>query len=120
MCQTFYTNLYDKDDKCSKGTWIKNLKQLHLVPQISEDEYIDLDAPLTLEELKYILEKCAKNKSPGNDGLTQEFYAFFWETISQVLYESYLESIKRGKLSTSQRQNIISLLEKSGKDTNQF
>ena len=59
--QTFYTNLYDKDDKCSTGTWIKNLKQLHLVPQISEDEYIDLDAPLTLEELKYILEKCAKN-----------------------------------------------------------
>ena len=87
-----------------------------MIPQISENEATILDAPLTLAELKEILEKCAKNKSPGNDGLTQEFYSYFWEVICQTLYESYLESIKKGKLSTSQRQNIISLLEKAGKD----
>ena len=57
-----------------------------------------------------------QNKSPGNDGLTQEFYLHYWETICHTLYASYLESIKKGKLSTSQRQNIISLLEKAGKD----
>ncbi len=56
----------------------------------------------------------------GNDGLIQEFYSFFWETISHLLFESYTESIKKGKLSTSQRQNIISLLEKSGKDKTQI
>ena len=79
-------------------------------------EIAKLDAPLTLTDLKETLLKCAKNKSPGNDGLTQEFYEYFWETISQPLYDSYTESIKKGKLSTSQRQNIISLLEKTGKD----
>ena len=112
----FYSNLYDKNDKCKTGDWIKNLRQKGLIPQLSEVEVVNLDAPLTLTELKETLLKCAKNKSPGNDGLTQEFYSYFWETISQPLYESYAESMKRGKLSTSQRQNIISLLEKAGKD----
>ena len=41
---------------------------------------------------------------------------YYWETICHTLYASYLESIKKGKLSTSQRQNIISLLEKARKD----
>ena len=112
----FYSNLYSKNENCKTGGWIQNLKQNGLIPQISENEATSLDAPLTLAELKEILEKCAKNKSPGNDGLTQEFYSYFWEVICQTLYESYLESIKKGKLSTSQRQNIISLLEKAGKD----
>ena len=41
---------------------------------------------------------------------------FFWNVIKDALFKSYTESIKIGKLSTSQRQNIISLLEKTGKD----
>ena len=112
----FYSNLYDKNENCKTCDWIQKLRQNDLIPQLSENEVTHLDAPLTLPELKDILEKCAKNKSPGNDGLTQEFYSHFWETISHTLYASYVESIKRGKLSTSQRQNIISLLEKAGKD----
>ena len=114
--KSFYSNLYAKNENCKTGVWIKNLRQKGLIPQLSEVEIAKLDAPLTLTDLKETLLKCAKNKSPGNDGLTQEFYEYFWETISQPLYESYTESIRKGKLSTSQRQNIISLLEKTGKD----
>ena len=75
--QGFYEKLYQKDSRCHTGNWIKNLKQEGLVPQLSEEENLNLDAPLTKNELKLTLEKCAKNKSPGNDGLTQEFYSFF-------------------------------------------
>ena len=83
---------------------------------LSEEESESLEEPITKEELKLTLEKCANNKSPGNDGLTKEFYLHFWSTIQDKLFESYLESIRTGKLSTSQRQNIIILLEKAGKD----
>jgi len=98
--QGFYEKLYQTDTRCHTGNWIKNLKQEGLVPQLSEEENLHLDAPLTKNELKLTLEKCAKNKSPGNDGLTQEFYSFFWNSIVDNLYESYTESIKIGKLST--------------------
>jgi len=112
----FYEKLYTKDKRCQTGDWINNLRSKGLVPQLSEEETLQLDAPITKKELLEILKKCANNKSPGNDGLTKEFYEAFWETIIDALYQSYLESITIGKLSTSQRQNIISLLEKAGKD----
>ena len=112
----FYSQLYTKDRQCKVGNWINKLKSDGLVPQLSEDEKLELDALLEIEELQLTLEKCANNKSPGNDGLTKEFYLFFWDEIKDALFQSYTESIKIGKLSTSQRQNIISLLEKTGKD----
>ena len=103
----FYSNLYDKNENCKTGDWIKHLRQKDLIPQLSEVEVVNLDAPLTVTQLKETLLKCAKNKSPGNDGQTQEFYSFFWETISHPLHKSYTESIKKGKLSTSQRLKIV-------------
>jgi mannosylglycoprotein endo-beta-mannosidase len=112
----FYSNLYTADKKCRTGSWIKNLRGNGLIPQLSEVESESLEKPLTKKELQLILEKCANNKSPGNDGLTKEFYLHFWSTIQDALFDSYLESIRTGKLSTSQRQNIITLLEKAGKD----
>jgi len=114
--ENFYSNLYQKDKKVRTDDWIKKLKEDDLIPQLSLENSLKLEAPLSLEELKSTLEKCSKNKSPGNDGLTQEFYNHFWESIKENLYKSYMESEKKGKLSTSQRQNIISLLEKAGKD----
>ena len=55
-------------------------------------------------------------KSPGNDGLTIEFYKHFWDDIKNVLFESFSYSISVGFLSTSQKQAIIKLLEKHDKD----
>ena len=56
------------------------------------------------------------NKSPGNDGLTKEFYETFWEEIKITLCTSITKSYQNGELSTSQRQAVIKLIEKKGKD----
>ena len=113
--KTFYSKLYERRE-ANTGDWIKKLKENNLIPQLTTKEKDSLEAPLEKEDLKTTMKKCAKNKSPGNDGLTQEFYEYFWNQISEDLYQSFIESEKTGKLSTSQRQNIISLLEKVGKD----
>ena len=55
-------------------------------------------------------------KSPGNDGLTVEFYKYFWPDIKNTFYESVCYSRVVGELSSSQRQAIIKLLEKRDKD----
>ena len=56
------------------------------------------------------------NKSPGNDGLTKEFYCTFWNEIKDIFINSLRESKYLKTLSTSQRQAIISLIEKLNKD----
>ena len=55
-------------------------------------------------------------KSPGNDGLTKEFYVCFFEEINQFLIEALNEPFNIGQLSTSQRQAVIILIEKKDKD----
>ena len=41
------------------------------------------------------------NKSPGNDGLTKEFYEGFWDEIKELLIASVTGAKNRGQLSIS-------------------
>ena len=57
-----------------------------------------------------------KNKFPGNDGLTNEFYCTFWNEIKNIFINSLRKSKCLKVLITSQRQGIIRLIEKPNKD----
>ena len=56
------------------------------------------------------------DKSPGNDGLTKEFYETFWTELKEIFVDSVSEAKEKGILSTSQRQAIIKLIEKKDRD----
>ena len=56
------------------------------------------------------------NKSPGNDGLTKEFFVTFWEDIKDVSLNLCRTAKLKIELSTFQRQAVIKLIEKEGKD----
>ena len=63
------------------------------------------DNDISIKECHDALLTFKNNKSPGNDGLTSEFYKSFWETISNDLIEC-IEFTK---------QAVITLIEKKGK-----
>ena len=52
------------------------------------------------------------NKSPGNDGLTKEFYEVFWDDLKTPLISSFKSAFVKGELSNSQKQAVIKLIEK--------
>ena len=56
------------------------------------------------------------NKSPGNNGLTKEFFVTFWEDIKDAFLNSCRTAKLKKELSTSQRQAVIKLIEKKDKD----
>ena len=56
------------------------------------------------------------NKSPGNDGLSKEFYEIFWDDIKVSFLLSVKQSYTSKILSVSQRQAVIKLIEKKGRD----
>ena len=56
------------------------------------------------------------NKTPGTDGLTSEFYRYFWNAVSKFMVESFNHALQHGSLSISQRQGIISLIPKKNKN----
>ena len=56
------------------------------------------------------------DKSPGTDGITKEFYIKFWDVVKEPLCASIQKSFIEVELSTSQKQVIIKLIEKKGRD----
>ena len=86
------------------------------IPQLSNEERVFCDGEILEEECHECLLTCKNNKSPGNDGLTKEFYEIFWKILCKPLLDCYRYSLEVGELSNSQRQAIITLLEKKGKD----
>ena len=55
-------------------------------------------------------------KSPGNDGLPKEFYLAFFEVLANDMKNCFNECFNKGQLSTSQKQAVITLINKPGKD----
>ena len=111
----FYSSLFDrKIDKTMSDceTFLNTLQ----IPVISDQHKHDCEKDISVEDLKNSLFSMSGGKSPGNDGLTVEFYKFFWTDINHLFFASVCHSRVVGELSVSQRQAIIKLLEKRDKD----
>ena len=57
------------------------------------------------------------NKSPGNDGLTSEFFKLFIDKISVFLLAVYEEPFVKEELPPSLKQGTITLIPKPNKDS---
>ena len=65
---------------------------------------------------KKVLVSFEKNKTPGEDGFTVQFYETFFDMMQNDLLNSYNEAFQNGKLSISQRRGIMSLIPKEDND----
>ena len=79
------------------------------IPKLSENQVKLCEENLTEKDLYNSLKSMQSNKSPGNDGLTKEFYETFWTELKEIFVDSVSEAKEKGILSISQRQAIIKL-----------
>ena len=86
------------------------------IPQLSEEQKNSCEGLISQEECSELLDSFQSNKSPGNDGIPAEFYRKFWPLISESFIRCANECFEKGEMSCSQKQAVITLLEKSGKD----
>ena len=107
----FYKALFKKR-KQETTDEIKDFLNVIDVPKLSEDQVKLCEEDLTEKDLYKSLRSMQNDKSPGNDGLTKEFYETFWDDLKEIFVNSVREAKEIGHLSTSQRQAIIKLIEK--------
>ena len=93
-----------------------NFSQNLSIPKLSENLQTLCEGQLSYQECHKTLKTFKNNKSPGNDGLTAEFYNTFWPILGNLLVDSLNTAHIQGKLSNTQRQAIITLIEKKDKD----
>ena len=114
VIKTFYEKLYSQRDNVigndSRELFFKDMKSL------CEDSKRNCEGKVTNAECYKALKELKWNKSPGNDGFTAEFYCTFWPVLGDLLVNALNETFERGLLSNSQRQGVITLIEKDGKD----
>ena len=116
VIEGFYSGLYKKDDLEPSENLMNTFLENPLIPRLSVDDSQVCEGKLTIEECVKSLNSFEPNKSPGNDGLTVEFYKFFWNIVGELLVAGLNYSYDVGELSNSQKKAIIILLEKKDKD----
>ena len=105
-----YQNLYKSDDSVETSDSTEAFLNSLNIPQLSEEQ------KQSCEECRTIIETFQKNKSTGNDGLPIEFYKSCWDLISEPFVDCIYETFDKEEISNSQRQAVITLIEKKGKD----
>jgi len=110
---SFYRNLYKKQENLKP---IDNDDELFKdLPTLNETEKSELEKPLNINEIHKTLLSC-KDSAPGPDGISYDVYKQTWEVSGQVIMDAWNHSLRVGQTSQTQREAVITLLEKKGKD----
>ena len=105
--QSFYSELYTKDEIDSDS--VKEVLS-HIKTRVDLGNKQVCDQILTKEELTSSIKGLSRGKSPGNDGITVEFYSFFWIELCDIFHKVCQGIFSDKSLSCSMRTGVISLV----------
>ena len=108
----YYKNLFNKRQHLSEHDINNFLNTVSNFPQLSTEQSLECEKNISEKELLEALKSMPNDKSPGNDGLTKEFFETFWSEIKKTFLSCVIHSFDKGELCTSQRQAIIKLIKK--------
>ena len=85
--EAFYSDLYDGSTCVDMGSFPSFLRDLNEIPSLVEEKKNVCEGKLGYGECYNALQTFQKNKSPGNDGLTVEFYLAFMPVFESLLVQ---------------------------------
>lgn len=80
--------------------------------RISKEDRDMCDNDFTKKEIYTALMSMSKNKSPGTDGLSVEFYVHFWEYFEDIFMKLFTCIQEESIMSRSMRHGMITLIHK--------
>ena len=106
----FYKELFTSENVNNDYSFFLN----NPIKQLSELSKNGLESDITHTEICKAMKLMPNNKSPGEDGITIEFYKTYWNIIGHDMHEVFIKGLNNRELSYTQYLAAISLLYKKG------
>ena len=84
----------------------------HNLPRLNQEKIENINRPITSTEIETVIKNLPKNKSPGPDGFTGEFYQTFREELTPILLKLFQNIAECGTLTNSFYEATITLIPK--------
>ena len=85
--------------------------------KLNQEEIEIIYNPITSTEIEAVIKNLQKNKSPGPDDFTGEFYQTFREELRPILLKLFQKTAEEGTLPNSFYEATITLTPKPDKDS---
>ena len=110
--ERFHSDLCKTDTLSPSDNTLNSFLKNPDVPKLSQVDAQVCERKLTVSGCFKSLQLFQNNKSQGNDRPTVEFYRAFWHVLGEFMVDSLNDSYDRGELPNSQKEAIITLIEK--------
>ena len=111
----YYKKLYRNKFSVSQSDVLDQFLGNPNIPALSVEDRLSCEGEITTEECVKALDTFDNGKTPGNAGIPVEFYKTFWNSVGVFMTEVFNHSFELGQMSNSQKQAVVTLMDKKGK-----
>ena len=86
------------------------------LPRLNQEEIEIMNNPITSTEIEAVIKNLPKNKSPGPEGFTGEFYQTFREEIMPIFLKLFQKFAQERTLPNTLYEATITLMPKQDND----